>query len=192
MCNRASAISDRCSRGCVAVRRLGAEVLPSRCGEGAEAAELRPDAVALALAGRRHGVVTTAQLAQSGLSKDAIAGRVKRGWLRRRHRGVYVVGPLESPLTRAMAAVTAYGDGALLSHYAAGVLWGYCRPPAGVMHVTVVGRPVHGRAGIRVHRANLHLADATRKDGIPVTSPARTLLDLAATLPQRDLDRATE
>jgi very-short-patch-repair endonuclease len=159
---------------------------------GVEVAEVRPDAVVVALAGRRHGVITTAQLAQAGLSKDAIAGRVQRGWLRRRHRGVYVVGPLESPLTRAMAAVAAYGDGALLSHYPAGVLWGLCRPPAGAMHVTVSGRPAHGREGIEVHRATLHPHDATREHGVPVTSPARTLLDLAATLPERELDRAVE
>jgi hypothetical protein len=43
-----------------------------------------------------------------------------------------------------------------------------------------------------VHHSQLHARDATRKHGIPATSPARTLLDLAATLPQRDLDRAVE
>jgi hypothetical protein len=47
-------------------------------------------------------------------------------------------------------------------------------------------------AGIRVYRSHLHPHDVTRRDNIPVTSPARTLLDLAATLPQRDLDRITE
>jgi predicted transcriptional regulator of viral defense system len=134
-------------------------------------AEVRPDSVALALAARQHGVVTTAQLAQSGLSKDAIADRVRRGWLRRRHRGVYVVGPLETPLTAAMAAVAACGEGALLSHHPAAVLWGMRRPPAGDMHVTVSGRAVHARNGIQIHRANLHPRDITRKHGIPLTSP---------------------
>jgi very-short-patch-repair endonuclease/predicted transcriptional regulator of viral defense system len=155
-------------------------------------AEVRPDSVALALAARQHRVVTTAQLAQSGLSKDAIADRVRRGWLRRRHRGVYVVGPLETPLTAAMAAVAACGEGALLSHHPAAVLWGMRRPPAGDMHVTVSGRAVHARNGIQIHRANLHPRDITRKHGIPLTSPARTLLDLAVTLAQRELDRAVE
>jgi hypothetical protein len=51
--------------------------------------------------------------------------------------------------------------------------------------ITVAGRQ-HGAITV-VH---LHPADATRKHGIPVTSPARTLLDLAATTPARDLDRA--
>jgi very-short-patch-repair endonuclease len=155
-------------------------------------AEARPDALVLAMAARRHGVITTPQLAQAGLSKDAVAGRVGAGWLRRLHRGVYLVGPLEAPLTRAMAAVAAYGDAAFLSHATAAVLWGLRLPEAGVMHVTVSGRPAHGREGIHVHRARLHWRDVTQRNGIPVTSPARTLLDLAATIPTRDLARAVE
>jgi very-short-patch-repair endonuclease len=58
--------------------------------------------------------------------------------------------------------------------------------------VTVAGRETRDRPGIRSHTARLHPRDATRKHGISVTSPARTLLDLAATLPQRELDRAVE
>ena len=67
----------------------------------------------MAVARRQHGLVTTPQLFAAGLTGDAIKHRVKQGWLRRRHRGVYLVGPLETPLTGSMAAVLAYGDGAL-------------------------------------------------------------------------------
>ena len=147
----------------------------------------------LELARRQHGVIGYAQLLAAGLSADAIRNRAARGWLRRRHRGVYLVGPVEPPLARAMAATLACGDGALLSHAPAAVLWGLRPPPAGEMHVTVVGRNVKGPPGVTVHRIRrLHPADATRHRGIPTTSPARTLLDLATTAQHRELERATD
>jgi hypothetical protein len=68
-------------------------------------------------------------------------------------RPVYLVGPLESPLTAAMAAVAACGEGALLSHHPAAVLWSIRRPPARAMHITVSGRAMHARSGIQIHRA---------------------------------------
>jgi predicted transcriptional regulator of viral defense system len=153
---------------------------------------VRADQAIVAVAARQQGVITIAQLLEAGLSHDAVAHRVRRGWLRRLHRGVYLVGPLEVPLSRPMAATLAVGPGALLSHHSAAVLWGLRQIRNGRMHVTVLARDVRSDA-INVHRiARLHPQDATRNHGIPVTSPARTLLDLAATLPQRDLDRATE
>src|SRR3954471_10430369 len=85
------------------------------------------------------------------------------------------------------------GRGAGGSHGSAAVLWGV--PPAepGEVHVLVAGRNVRSRRGIRVHRtAHLHPADATRREGIPVTSLARTLLDLATTASPRQLVRAVE
>ena len=92
-----------------------------------------------------------------------------------------------------MAATLACGPGALLSHYPAAVLWGLRPPPAAAMHVTVVGRNARGPAGVAVHRVqHLHPADGTRHHGIPVTSPARTLLDAATDLTARDLGRATD
>ena len=115
-----------------------------------------------------------------------------RGWLRRMHRGVYLVGPLEAPHSRAMAATLAAGAGAVLSHYSAAVLWGLRPPREGPTDVTVPGRKTRPRPGIRVHRGHLHPTDVTRHHGVPVTSPARTLLDLATTVTQRDLARATE
>ncbi len=146
---------------------------------------------ALALAGRQHCVIGYAQLLAVGFSPDVVRNRVARGWLRRYHRGVYLVGPVEPPLARAMAATLACGDGALLSHDAAAVLWGLRPAPAGAMHVTVVGRNRGGPAGVSVHRVRrLDPADATSHHGIPVTSASRTLLDVAATAPRRELDRA--
>ena len=145
-----------------------------------EVAETRPESRILAAAGRQHGLVTTAQLLAAGWSHDVIAGRVRAGWLRRMHHGVYLVGPLESPDARMMAAALAAGPGALISHYPAAVLW-ELRPPAeGPIDVTVP-RKIRGRPGITAHRAILHPADVTRRHGIPATSAARTVLDLAAT-----------
>jgi very-short-patch-repair endonuclease len=91
-----------------------------------------------------------------------------------------------------MAATLAVGHGALLSHYPAAVLWGLRPARPGPIDVTVPGRETRDRDGIRTHVAHLHTRDAMRREGIPVTSPARTLLDLATTATQRDLDRAVE
>jgi very-short-patch-repair endonuclease len=146
----------------------------------------------VALASRRHAVVSSAELTEAGLGRHAVAHRVAVGWLRRMFRGVYLVGPLETPHSWAMAAALAVGKGAVVSHYSAAVLWELRPPREGPVDVTVPGRKTRGRPGIRVHRSRLHPHDATRRHEIPVTSPARTLLDLAAALPQRDVARATE
>jgi very-short-patch-repair endonuclease len=152
----------------------------------------RGDRAVLTVAARQHAAITSAQLANAGLTRHAITHRIGTGWLRRMFRGVYLVGPLERPASRAMAATLAVGDGGVLSHYAAAALWGLRSSWEGPIDVTVSGRKTRGRPGIRVYRSHLHPHDVTRRDNIPVTSPARTLLDLAATLPQRDLDRTTE
>ena len=98
---------------------------------------MRPDGRVLALARRSDGIVTSAQLAEAGLSPTAIAHRVATGWLVRLHRGVFLVGPLEAPLSRARAAVLAVGEGALLSHFAAAEVWELCAPRPGPIDVTV-------------------------------------------------------
>jgi very-short-patch-repair endonuclease len=80
-----------------------------------------------------------------------------------------------------------------VSRGSAAVLWSLTRADPGDVHVLVVGRNVRSRRGIRVHRtARLHPADATRREGIPVTSLARTLLDLATTASPARLARAVE
>ncbi len=157
---------------------------------------MRPDEgerAVFVLARRQHGVIAREQIARLGLSAGWVQHRVARGWLGRLHRGVYLVGPLEVQHSRAMAATLAVGEGALLSRYPAAVLWGDRPPGQGPIEITVVGREVRARKGIRTHTAaHLHPEDATRHLGIPVTSPARTLLDLATVVSPRDLGRATE
>src|SRR5918992_3105529 len=143
----------------------------------------------VALAGRQHGVVTTAQLLDAGVGRRAIAWRVERGWLVPLHRGVYQVGPVAAEHGREMAAVLACGDGAVLSHQSAAAVWGFGRRDRGV-HVTVPGQARRSRPGVRVHRS-LSL-DAAVHNGLPLTRPARTLSDLRRTLPSDEVERARE
>jgi very-short-patch-repair endonuclease len=162
----------------------------------------------LQLAARQHGVVTRPQLLVLGLSPSAIDRRLAAGRLTALHRGVYRVGPPVAPRAREMAAVLACcGASALarggappparakpaaLSHRSAADLLGIVpgRRPCGPMEVSVQGS-CRGRDGILIHRVRVLPADEiTRVDGIPVTTPARTILDLAASLAARELERA--
>jgi very-short-patch-repair endonuclease len=135
-------------------------------------------------------VVTITQLQAAGISKHAVARRVASGWLTRLHRGVYLVGPLPAPFSAEMAAVLACGRTALLSHHSAAAIWGFRPPHEGDVHVTVQGRDARP-LGVTVHRTK-DPVQAALHHGLPLTTPARTLLDLAPLLPQRDLDRAVE
>jgi very-short-patch-repair endonuclease len=142
----------------------------------------RADAAIVALARRRHGVVTTADLLQAGFGKNAIAAKVERGWLRRIHRGVYVVGAPESPLTKPAAALHAAGPNAVLSHRTAATLWEILPPrPADPIDLTLFNANRRARRGLRIHHANQ--LDIRRRFGLRLTSPPQTLLDLAASAP---------
>jgi very-short-patch-repair endonuclease len=145
------------------------------------------------LAATQHGVVTTAQLAAAGIGPRAVAHRVAQGWMRRVHHGVYLVGPVEPPLARAMAALLAVGSGAAISHRPAAAIWDFLPPTPGPIHVTVTTRGPRSREGIHVHTTtSLPQSEVRRRHQIPLTSPERTLIDLATTLPERDLERAVE
>jgi very-short-patch-repair endonuclease len=88
-----------------------------------------------------------------------------------------------------MAAVLACGPGAALSHRSAAALWAITPPWRGAVDVTATGRRRH--RGITTHRSTtLTRADITRHYGIPITTPARTLHDLARVLPSHALTRA--
>ena len=146
------------------------------------------------LAARQHGVVSRGQLAATGLSNGAIARRVGSGGLHRVHTGVYAVG--HSALSREgrwMAAALAGGAGAALSHHSAAALWDLRDVDPRPAHITVPRTGARSRPGLRIHRPRTLRADeVTARHGIPVTTPERTLLDLATTLAERDLQRTIE
>jgi very-short-patch-repair endonuclease/predicted transcriptional regulator of viral defense system len=149
------------------------------------------DRAAAELAIRQYGVISRSQLVALGLSDRAIARRVAAGRLHRLHHGVYAVGhTVLGPRGRWIAAVLACGPGAVLSHAAAGALWELRASEATIVDVTVPGSGGRQpRKGIRIHRARSLDGQTTTKDGIPVTTPARTILDLAAKLDGRPLER---
>lgn len=134
-----------------------------------------------ALASRQHGVVTTRQLVSIGFSKGSIAHRERQDRLHRVHRGVYAVG--HGRLTtagRQMAAALACGEGVALSHVSAAGPLGLLGEHGGTVHVTALpGNGSASRSGVRVHRGRaLEARDVTHVDVRPVTTVARTLVDL--------------
>jgi very-short-patch-repair endonuclease len=135
-----------------------------------------------ALAARQHGVVSASQLHRLGWSPSQIKSSLRTGWLTAIHRRVYAVGvPVLSVRGRLAAALLACGPGAVVSHRAAAVLWRLLDWADGAIDVSVPGRHVRPRDGIRVHRVGpLHPRDRRKRHGLPVTSPALTVLDLAA------------
>jgi predicted transcriptional regulator of viral defense system len=144
------------------------------------------------LAARQWGVVCIAQLRALGLRKDAVGRRVKAGRLHRVHHGVYAVGhTVLRPEGRRLAAVLACGEGAVLSHRSAAAHWGLLTTSAARIDVTVPRAARAGNAKLRLHRSHSLIArDTTTHQGIPITSVARTLLDLATTVRPDRLERA--
>jgi Transcriptional regulator, AbiEi antitoxin/Protein of unknown function (DUF559) len=141
------------------------------------------------LAGRQHGYVNRAQLLELGLTPQAIRWRVHTGWLIPVYAGVYAVGSVQrTPVARSRAAVLACGETAAPSHGSAASLWGFDKHWDVPFEVTV--RALRKRNGIKVHRSRaLTRRDITRQHGIPVTSPARTVLDIAPRLTGKRLSR---
>lgn len=152
------------------------------------------DAV-LELARRQGGVVTRAQLLGLGLGTDAITARLRSCRLIRLYQGVYALG--HDALSQAglwWAAVLASGDGAALGATAAAKAWEIRTLVPHVVDVIVptsAGR--RRRSGIRLVRSATLSADEVTihpRTGIPITTVARTLLDLAAVVSSADLRRA--
>ena len=138
------------------------------------------------------GILAVAELRACGLSLREIDRRAAAGRLHRKHQGVYAVGHSSLALEgEFLAAVKACGPEALLSHYAAAAHWRMVEWDGRYPEVTVVGRGTRIHAGIRAHRTQLiHARDRRHHRGVPVTSPARTLVDLASLLDYRGLRRA--
>jgi very-short-patch-repair endonuclease/predicted transcriptional regulator of viral defense system len=167
----------------------------------------RLEPVVAEIAGAQHGIVTRRQLLEAGMGPKRIDNWLNRGRLHTMHRGVYALIPpaAQSPLAAPMAAVLACGDGAVLSHLSSAAVWGFVpwgppevgardahAPAAPKIHVTLTRCHRRPQDGIRVHRPNVPLdpRDVTRRGNIPVTTPARAVVEIAAELSTRDFERA--
>src|SRR5215211_2795898 len=149
-----------------------------------------PDRIVAAIAARQHGVVARTQLLAAGISARWIETRLDKGLLIRVYPGIYRVGHLAASMEADYtAAVMACGGRAVLSGPAAARLLGLIRGPAPQPDVTT---PKDRRvAGSATHRQRGGLEqDMTRWRGIPVTTAARTLVDLAAVVSAPELARA--
>src|SRR5215208_4212603 len=146
----------------------------------------QPNEAAVAIATAQDGVISRQQLLDVGLTPAAIKWWVRGGRLHRIHRGVYALGhPVLSLRGRWIAALLACGPNSVLSHRSAGVARGLIEDDQRIIDVTTTG----GRGqldGVRVHRGR---RTAMRVDGLPVTTVEQTLLDLAAVLTPRELER---
>lgn len=142
-----------------------------------------------ALADRQHGVLARHQLLAAGVGPRAIRRRLETGRLYRLHREVYAFGR-ESVTQRGewLGAVLACGDGALLSHRSAAALWGLTQS-----QIPEVSAPRgRQRQGIAIHECGIYPDERTTVYRIPVTTVARTFLDLAEVVDERALRRAFE
>jgi hypothetical protein len=143
------------------------------------------------LAERQYGVVSRAQLVQIGMSGSAIDRRVRAGRLHMLHPGVYAVGHRLVPREgRWLAAVLRVGEGAVLSHRSAAGLWGIRREgERNPIDITASGS-TRSSGAVRRHDVLLVPAELTSRRGIPVTTLARTLFDVAAVLSTEALEAA--
>ena len=143
------------------------------------------------LARNQHGIVSSEQLRAVGYTPQAIHHRIRTGRLHPLHRGIYVVGrPHVTDHGRWMAAVLACGEDAVLSHSSAATLWRIGFELRGLVELSLPSRSRRQRPGLRIHqRPSLGPRDVTAEHGIPVTTPVRTLIDMALRLDRPGIER---
>jgi very-short-patch-repair endonuclease len=136
--------------------------------------------------------VKRAQLLGAGISRHTIDRKARTGDLHRVHRGIYLVGHrAQAPMAKEWAALLVCGDGALISHCSAAYMWSILPQGPSEVDVTLVGRRCRPKGGVRVHvTARIDPRDLRHKDRIPLTAPARTVIDLAADRDDATLRRA--
>ncbi len=144
----------------------------------------------VAMAWSQHGVVTRGQLLALGLSGKTIRERRERGLLRPVYRGVYALGGARLvPRGRWMAAVLACGPGTVLSHRSAARLLGVFPYDPGQVEASRDAPGRTRRGAILLRQARLLPDEIEEVDGIPVTCVSRTILDLAAVVSEREVER---
>jgi len=143
-----------------------------------------------ALADRQHGVISRRQLRDAGLGSRTIRRRIEAGRLHPLYRDIFILGRKGiSERGEWQGAVLVGGDEALLSHRSAAALWGLASHSPPVEITTPSARPV---PGIAFHECGIHPEERATVKGIPVTSVARTLLDLAEVVDEQELTLAWE
>lgn len=136
-------------------------------------------------------MVARRDLLRIGFSSTAIEHRVAKGRLHPVARGVYTVGwPLANRKQAWMAAVLAGGKGAMLSHRSATALWGIGLERRGRIDISVRRHVYPSRPGVLARvRPRLPERDVTEHDGIPVTTPVKTLIDVTTELSAKVVER---
>ena len=139
------------------------------------------------MVGAQRGLVHRAQLEELGLGRGAYEHRLRTGAFHHVLPSVVaVVEPLLEPWAAETAALLYAGDDAVLSHESAAVIWGLAAHPSFVV-ITMIGRHARAQPDLRVHEVKtLDIRDVHLHHGLPVTSPARTLIDCAT---RPDIDR---
>ncbi len=131
------------------------------------------------LADTQLGYFSTSRAAEVGVDRRYLAHHVRSGNLERVSRGVYrLLNYPSHPFEDVMATVLWVGDGAAASHDTALAIYGLADAMPPVIHITVPRRFRGSRPGVLTHRAPLPAGDITVRDGIPVTTPLRTILDV--------------
>ena len=136
-----------------------------------------------ALAGNQYGLITLTQMLELGFQRRGIRDMLTGGRLILMRPGVYrLCGSRLSWRCRALGAVLAAGGDAVLSHLSAGILWGLVARDASTGTFEITRSRFCRPSGVIVHRHRLQREEGTVHLGIPVTTPARTVLDLAESI----------
>lgn len=153
----------------------------------------RPDALIAAIAARQHGTFHRRQAIGAGFTPRMIEWRLNTGRWERVHEAVYrLAGTAGGWHQDLMAACLVLGGGCAASHRTAAVLWSLDGVPPGAREITVPGCGTR-LSGVKVHRSrSLHRSAITTVEGLPVTKPGRTIIDLAAVLEVARLEEALD
>lgn len=145
------------------------------------------------LAQPQAGYFTTAQAVKAGVSPRALSGRARRGDIERVRYGIYRLRDFPAqPFEDAAAACLWAGPDSATSHETALAVHGISDAMPARIHVTVP-RPFRGRQpGVVVHRAPLSDREREVRDGVPVTTTARTLQDVAVSSDPALVQQAVE
>lgn len=143
-----------------------------------------------AIAATQHGLVDRSQAMAVGVTDHEIRRRLVSGRVQQRHPGVYYLDCVAPTWkTEVLAGVFAAGPGALASHRTAAVLWDFDAVYGRMIEVTVHWNGEPEPEGVILHRTRRPNPGVVL-EGIPITSPERTLMQIAAFLPERTLHKA--